>query len=131
MKLMVETLISGRDTGEALAVFDEITPARAGPPLHRHRHQIEIFHVIRGRYRFLVDGRETQATAGDCLIVPAGAAHTFQNLDDEASELHFELLPAGQAERFFERAVAGDFDENKMAEFFEEFDMDLLGPPLD
>ena len=113
-----------------MATFQEITSQGEGPPMHAHRDQVEVFHVIKGRHRFVVDGVETEAEAGACLAVPIGVAHTFQNISTEEGILHFELLPAGSSEKFFHRIVAGDFDPEQIAEFFGSYGIDLLGPPL-
>lgn len=130
MEFDIETLVSGSVTHGAMASFRECTPAGAGPPLHRHRDQIEVFHVIRGRYRFLLEGDSIDAGPGDCITVPAGATHAFRNLLDETSELHFSLLPAGESEAFFQRLVAGDFDPDDIEAFFSRYGIDLLGPPM-
>jgi len=42
--------------------------------VHSHRHH-QVTYVERGRFRFTLDGRETELLAGDCLLVPPGVAH--------------------------------------------------------
>jgi quercetin dioxygenase-like cupin family protein len=130
MEFKIERLVGGGQTSGRSAVFRETVAAGAGPPLHVHRDQTEIFHVIRGSFRFVVDGVETRAGVGDCLAVPEGAVHAFQNVGDEAGVLHFELLPAGKSEEFFRKLVAGEFDPERMGEFFDSHGLELAGPPL-
>jgi quercetin dioxygenase-like cupin family protein len=130
MKFDISERISAEQSHGRLAVFSEVTPPRAGPPLHLHREQTEIFHVISGRYRFVVDGQSIEAGPGDCLMVEPGQVHGFINLLDTPSRLNFEIQPAMQIGRFFERLVAGDFDASDMAGFFSDYGMDLSGPPL-
>jgi hypothetical protein len=101
-----------------------------GPPLHNHRQQLEIFHIIKGQHLFRLGETEIIANPGECILVPAGLAHTFKNVDQEDGLIHFELLPSGSSEAFFER-LAHAFDEiGDMRAFFTEHAMDLLGPPL-
>jgi len=130
MEFKIENLLSGESTQGMMAAFEEITSPGGGPPLHVHRDQVEVFHVIKGKHRFVVNGVETVAEAGACLLVPMGAAHTFQNISTEEGMLHFELLPAGSSEEFFRRIVAGDFEAEKTANFFQTFGIELVGPPL-
>ena len=37
--------VTSASTGHAFAVFEEVTSPGAGPALHVHRHQFEIFHI--------------------------------------------------------------------------------------
>src|SRR4051812_8332748 len=37
--------VTSASTGNAFAVFEEVTSPGAGPALHVHRHQFEIFHI--------------------------------------------------------------------------------------
>lgn len=130
MKFKIENLVSGDATRGMMAAFREITVPGEGPPLHVHRDQVEVFRVIKGRHRFVVDGIENEAEAGACLVVPSGAAHAFQNISTEEGILHFELLPAGSSVEFFRKMVAGDFDPGNIGGFFESHGTDLAGPPL-
>ncbi len=42
--------------------------------IHSHPHR-QVTYVERGRFRFTLNGRETEVTAGDCWFVPPGAPH--------------------------------------------------------
>jgi quercetin dioxygenase-like cupin family protein len=42
--------------------------------LHSHPHR-QVTYVERGRFRFTLDGTETEMAAGDCWFVPPGASH--------------------------------------------------------
>jgi quercetin dioxygenase-like cupin family protein len=130
MNFKIANLLSSESTNGMMAAFEEVTTPGGGPPLHVHHDQLEVFHVIKGRHRFVVDGLETVAEAGACLVVPMGAAHAFQNISAEEGILHFELLPAGGSEEFFRKLVAGDFDSADVAGFFQTHGIDLVGPPL-
>ena len=129
--LDITCLVSGDTTDGAVSVFEEVVPPGGGPPLHTHRTQLEIFHIIEGRFRFQVDGESLELGPGDCARVPKGAAHAFRNLGDQPGRIHFELLPSGRSEEFFARLAAGDFDPDGLATFFDEYEIDLLGPPIE
>ena len=42
--------------------------------IHSHPHR-QVTYVERGRFRFTLNGRETEVAAGDCWFVPPGAPH--------------------------------------------------------
>jgi quercetin dioxygenase-like cupin family protein len=42
--------------------------------LHSHPHR-QVSYVERGRFRFTLNGSETELTAGDCWFVPPGVPH--------------------------------------------------------
>ena len=129
-ELDIHCIISGAETNGAVAVFEEIVAAGHGPPLHTHRNQTEIFHIIDGNFVFSVDGELFELGAGGSAVVPKGAIHAFRNIGEVAGRIHFELLPAGRAEESFERLLDRDTPIEDLPAFFDEYDMDLVGPPL-
>ncbi len=130
-ELDIRCLISGEDTDGRVAVFEEVVQPGAGPPLHTHREQIEIFHIIEGQFRFQVDGKEMELAEGDSALVPMGAVHAFRNIGENPARIHFELLPALKSEESF-RVICKEADLiTDPAAFFDEHGMDLMGPPLE
>ena len=129
--LNIKCIASGDQTDGDVAIFEEIVEPASGPPLHTHRNQVEIFHIIEGDFKFHVDGEEFEKSAGDTAVVKKGSVHAFKNIGKTQGRLKFELLPANRSEEAFEKLVnEGDQIEDVSA-FFEEYDMDLAGPPLD
>lgn len=131
MSFRIRNLVNARQTNNSISVFAEETTPGFGPPLHSHLAQLEIFHIIRGRHKFRLGGQEIEARPGDCVFIPAGIPHTFQNIDSEDGLIHFELLPSGSAEAFFDRLVTDFADIDDMGAFFQEHGLALLGPPID
>jgi quercetin dioxygenase-like cupin family protein len=130
MNFRIQNLVSASQTEGSVSVFAEETSPGFGPPLHSHVSQIELFHIVKGQHKFRLGDEEITVGPGDCVLVPAGVPHTFQNVDEENGRLHFELLPSGTAEAFFDRLV-NDFEGiGDMAAFFGEHGLELLGPPL-
>lgn len=128
-KLDIKCIVSGDETEGKMAVFEEIVPPGFGPPRHTHRSQLEVFHVIEGSLRFEVNGESFERGAGEVAVVPAGAIHAFQNIGATPAVIHFEMLPAGDSEEAFHLMVGGEIDD--LDAFFDKYDMDLAGPPLD
>lgn len=130
MQFRIRSLADNATTKGQISIFEEISTPGFGPPLHAHRNQLEVFHVIKGRHTFVLDGREVTLDTGDCITIPAGAPHTFKNTGGEDGILHFELLPSGKADAFFKTLVEDFASIDDLPAFFAEHDIDLLGPPL-
>lgn len=60
-----------------------ILPAGGEIPAHRHGGVHEIFDVVAGSGRFVIDSRPVPGEAGKCVFVPAGTEHSLHNLGDE------------------------------------------------
>jgi quercetin dioxygenase-like cupin family protein len=54
----------------------------SGPGPHRHPYD-EIQFIQEGRGRYVVNGQEFEAGAGDILIIKAGEVHSFTCIGDE------------------------------------------------
>ena len=70
---------------DASFMLVHMEPGR-GPSLHRHAYP-EVFIVASGEASFTVDGAEHVARGGQTVVVPAGAAHRFENTGDVTLEL--------------------------------------------
>jgi mannose-6-phosphate isomerase-like protein (cupin superfamily) len=130
----VRIKISTADTGGAFTVFEGQTQPLAGPPLHRHPDHDEWWYILRGEFRFEVDGREIYARAGDTVFAPRGSRHTFQNIGAVPGRTLTTVVPGG-VDLFFEElesaaprgAVA---DPAEILPIFKKHGQELLGPPL-
>jgi oxalate decarboxylase/phosphoglucose isomerase-like protein (cupin superfamily) len=65
-----------------------------GPLLHWHRMHDETFLVTKGRLRFTTDKGIVDTKAGDYVVVPTKAIHTFSNPFDEEAEFFNTFTPA-------------------------------------
>lgn len=105
----LDLLLSGADTGGALAVFVQSTPAGSGPPPHRHHGEAEIFVVLEGELEYFVgvpgEGTWTRVAPGGAVFLPRGVPHTFRNVGGTPSRTLVVVLPGG-----FEQFFAGCAD---------------------
>jgi mannose-6-phosphate isomerase-like protein (cupin superfamily) len=99
-------LISWRrreQSGDAYSLFENVTqPGYHGPPPHRHLNQDETFYVLEGTFAFQVEGETIETHIGNCVYVPRGAVHTFQNTGTAVGPLFVVVGPAGDFEAFVE-----------------------------
>ena len=70
--------ISETEGGDHISVLEHRAPFGDSPPLHRHIDEDEIFHIVAGTLRFVVDGEELTAGAGDTLRGPKNIPHTYR-----------------------------------------------------
>ena len=68
------------DTGICVYLFNG-APGK-GPGPHRHPYD-EVQFVQSGRARYVVDGTEFEAGAGDIFVIKAGEVHSFTVIGDE------------------------------------------------
>ena len=71
-------LLSGSDYGLVTSVMHSQVAPGSGPKRHRHPHA-EIFVLHDGQGRYEVEGTSIDARAGDMVIVPPDAWHSFVN----------------------------------------------------
>ena len=130
----VQVKISGQQTNGAFAVVLDTTPAGSGPPPHIHHREDELFIIVEGSYRFLVDGQWSNILGpGAVVYTPRGNRHTFQNVGETPSKHWIVATPSG-FEQFFAQcaavfAVPGPPDMAKILHISEEHQLEFV-PPL-
>ena len=74
----VDVRASHEDGIDGISVLEHRAPHGDSPPLHIHRNEDEVFHVLEGELRAVVGGKELRAGAGETAILPKGTAHTYR-----------------------------------------------------
>ena len=49
-------------------------------PFHSHKQKHETFHIVKGKVRMIVDGKEHIMNEGDLLVMPPGEVHSFTGM---------------------------------------------------
>ncbi len=129
--------VDGAGSGGALTCLEVLARRGFGPPLHRHRVEDELFHVVEGEVRYVCGGTDEVVTAGGTVWLPRLVPHQFQVLSGTARYLHVST-PAG-----FEHVVAAagtpirhpvlpdphPVDEARLARVCADAGIEVLGPP--
>jgi mannose-6-phosphate isomerase-like protein (cupin superfamily) len=93
--VQVRVLEDGSRTDNRIGAVKITVPAGiSGPPQHIHRMHDETFLILRGAVRFTVGDTNYDTHAGDFLVVPVGAPHTFSNPFDEPAVFFNTFTPA-------------------------------------
>jgi len=117
--LVVRFLLTGRDSGGSVAVFELTVPAsqRLLAPAHSHSHYEETIYGIDGVLTWTVDGTPIDVGPGQALCIPRGAVHRFDNNASRDAKALCVITPAAIGPEFFrevaqELSAAGDGPPN-------------------
>ena len=77
--------IASADAPDGISVIEHWLPHGAGPPLHIHRNEDEVFHLLSGRMLLRVGDQDIVAGPGDILVAPKGVPHTYRVLSPEGA----------------------------------------------
>ncbi|KAF3359753.1 Protein SVP26 [Verticillium dahliae VDG1] len=121
----------------------EIPPGVKGPPMHWHRFHDELFFIVKGQMvfvavaddvgtvRFSTPEGDTDLQAGELMVVPPRAVHTFSNPSaTEGAEFYMTATP-GYYIDYFRMLGKITADEAKLSPAETEHLMALFGtfPP--
>jgi mannose-6-phosphate isomerase-like protein (cupin superfamily) len=101
----INVLLRSEQSGEHIAVMDNIVGAGfPGPPLHHHDFD-ETFYVLEGELTFQLEDVILTKTRGELAFAPRNVPHTFANFSGANARTLIICTPAG-FERYFDRMAA-------------------------
>ncbi len=136
--LMIRFLITGENSGGAIAVFELVVPGgqRLMAPAHSHDHFAETIYGIKGAMTWTVDDKLIDVEPGQALCIPRGAVHRFDNNGGEDVKGLCVVTPAAIGPQFFRdvaevaHAAGGDPpDRAKMIEIMLRHGLTPAPPP--
>ena len=125
-----EVALLGEETGGALIFRSQEVDPGQGTPLHKHLEQDETFHIINGRFRFIVDDKEVFANDGTTLFVPRNTPHSLLNIGESTAKIISVLTPGvhgGFVLNVPEAEKAGASNE-ELSEIAGSYGAVILGP---
>lgn len=75
---LVNIQLSCRSGIDGIGVIEHWMPFGESPPMHIHRNEDEVFHILEGTMRFRVGAEEKIAHAGQTVIAHKGIPHSFR-----------------------------------------------------
>ena len=87
--------IAGQDR---VSVVEHYMPYGMSPPLHVHRNEDEVFHILDGSMFIRIDGVESIAHAGQTIMAPKGVPHSFRVESPEGARC-LTITSGGDLER--------------------------------
>ena len=96
---LVTIRVSMSDDQDGISVLEHRVPYGFSPPLHLHRAEDEVLHVLEGEFRVKVKDQEHRLGAGDILLAPKGVPHTYR-VESVAGGRCLTITVRGDLERF-------------------------------
>jgi mannose-6-phosphate isomerase-like protein (cupin superfamily) len=124
-------ILTGEQTGGALFVSQSCDSPGAGPPLHVHEREDELFVIQSGCYEIVLGTERVEAGPGTVVFGPRGLPHTFRVVSDEPGQMMSAALPAGVEgfTRLFARECAtGAPNMARITRHAEGFGLAFLSP---
>src|SRR5437870_13599376 len=94
---LVTIRVSMSDGQDGISVLEHRVPYGFSPPLHLHRTEDEVLHVLEGEFCLRVNDQEHRLGAGDALLAQKGVPHTYR-------------VESAQGGRCLTITVRGDFE---------------------
>ena len=95
--------VAAKDGTDGVSVIEILAPRGSSPPLHVHLEEDEIFHILEGELRILVDGKETTLRRDGTALGPQGKPHTLRV---ESETAHYLVVTRKGLFEGFLRAVS-------------------------
>ncbi|HEX2554876.1 MAG TPA: cupin domain-containing protein [Microvirga sp.] len=134
--------VSARDGTDGIAVLEHRAAFGDSPPLHIHRDEDEIFHVLEGIVRYRVGETDRIAGPGEILLAPRGIPHSYRVESPEGARMltvtrgGFEAFvrslgrPAAGAGLPIPAGPPSPAQADALAQACLGFGIELVGPPL-
>jgi len=140
---LVTIRVSVSEGQDGISMLEHLVPYGFSPPLHFHRTEDEVFHVLEGEFRMKVQDQEHRLCAGDILLARKGVPHTYR-VESAKGARCLTITARGEFERFV-RAVSRPAERPELpplagppsADAVEalkasaaKYGIELVGPPL-
>lgn len=138
---LVTVRVSCDEGSDGISVMETLAPHGDSPPLHVHRVEDEIFHVLEGEVRFRVADEELRVGAGETLLAPKGVPHTYRV---ESPRGRWLVVTAHGCHERFVRSLSRPAERSELPEpspptpeqraalvaAGREHGLEIVGPPL-
>ena len=87
--------VPSAEGAQATVIDVYLDPHGAVPVAHVHPATDEVFRVVKGKVRMVVDGEARLLGPGESVRVPAGQSHVAENPHDTPAQVQVEMSPTG------------------------------------
>ncbi len=124
-------IITGRESGGGLFIFESVIGPKGGPPRHVHHREDEAFYIVEGRFLYECGDRRAEGGPGSYVFLPRDIPHCLENIGDTTGKMVVICQPAG-LESFLEEisAIPGPPDPAKVIPIGQKWGLEILGPPM-
>lgn len=114
------------DTNGAYAILVQEIPPGAGPPLHVHRHETEVFFILEGQFELRVGETKMSAPPGTTAVCPRDIPHTFRNVGSQTGKILLTVIPGRFADYFLEVDGVRDHNKETIRQLTAKYDVEIL-----
>lgn len=75
---LVRIRVPHEEGTDGISVIEHRAPFAESPPLHIHLREDELFCILDGELRFVVDGEERRSGPGEMVLTRKGVPHTYR-----------------------------------------------------
>ena len=111
---LVTIRVAMSDGEDGISVLEHRVPHGFSPPLHLHRAEDEVMHVLDGEFRLRVKDQEHRLRGGDVLLLPKNVPHTYR-VESAQGGRCVTITVRGDFERFV-RAVSRPAERPELPE---------------
>lgn len=97
LNTIVTIKVAHADSQDGASVIEHRVPHGDSPPLHFHRTEDEIFHILEGEFRLKRNDQELRVGPGATLLIPKGTIHSYR-------------VESAQGGRFLTVTTRGEFE---------------------
>jgi mannose-6-phosphate isomerase-like protein (cupin superfamily) len=141
---LVTVRVSHEAGADGVSVLEELASHGDSAPLHLHKTEDEIFHVLDGELRLRAGDADLRIGAGETMLAPKGVPHTYRVESPEGARW-LVITRRGDFERFV-RALSRRAERpqlpapqgpptpeqaDALASAAREHGIEIIGPPLD
>lgn len=132
--------LSSVESAGALTMLEVVAPAGAGPPLHVHHREAEVFYVLEGRMTYRAGDQSYELGPGSSIYLPRDVPHAFRVTGDAPARFLALTTPGGIEALYEQLRRLPDGDGLPAGPSAEEigrwtqtapaFGLQMCGPPL-
>jgi quercetin dioxygenase-like cupin family protein len=105
--IVVRFLVAREQTRGGLAMFEFDVPVGGmAPGAHSHDAYEETLYALRGRLTWTVGGDRFELAPGECVVIPRGVVHRFDNLGEETATTLAVITPGVLGPEYFRDIAA-------------------------
>jgi len=97
--------LTAEDTGGAFTLVEQANAPGVGIPLHFHKNEDELFHILEGSMAFTIGDQSLMASAGTTVFLPRNLPHAWKVVGEVPVKTLLQIFPAGGGRRCGKNSV--------------------------
>lgn len=120
--------LTGKDTGGLYTLIEQYNNPGIEIPLHVHKDEDEVFHVLEGELEIKVGEEIKLLKAGDIGFCPRGIPHSWKVVGNNKARVMLSVFPAGLENMFQEilRLPSGPPDFDKISDICRKYNIQFV-----